>query len=108
MYKGKRPTDEEFEALNKKRDEAIEAAVGGLCDKNGWDRSKVLFHHSGHSHSKSCYCACPDGPCQHIWDGPNVPIGLEEGEPVEKALGWSLTCSLCGADSFSHDVRVME
>ncbi len=97
-----RPTDEEFAELARKRDEAVAETVKALCEKHGWDPAKVGFHAS---HMHGCYCACPDGPCQHIWDGPQKPIGLEEGEDERNAPGWSVTCSRCGADAMSHDMR---
>ena len=89
-----RPTDAEFEELKRKRDEAIAAAVDALCEKQGWDRSKAQVHVS---HAGDCYCACPDGPCQHIWDGPEFQDeGLSSG-----------TCSRCGAVAAFHDMRFM-
>ena len=97
-----RPTDEEFAELARKRDEAVDATVKRLCEQEGWDISKVAFHAS---HMHGCYCACPEGPCQHIWDAPVVPIGIEEGEDPRDAPGHSVTCSRCGADAMSHDIR---
>lgn len=97
-----RPTEEQFAELVRKRDEAVAATVDALCAEHGLDRSKILFHAS---HMHGCYCACPDGPCQHLWNGPDRPFGLEEGEDESQALGWSVTCSLCGADAMSHDMR---
>lgn len=99
-----RPTDEEFAALARKRDEAVEALVVAVCEDEGLDRSKVLFH----AHFHGCYCACPDGPCQHVWDGPPRAVGLEEGEDESLAAGWSATCSRCGADAMSHSLRCSE
>jgi hypothetical protein len=97
-----RPTDAEFAELARKRDEEVERVVAECCEKMGWDRKEITFHAS---HQHGCYCACPDGPCQHIWDGPNKPIGLEEGQDESEACGWSTTCSRCGADAMSHDMR---
>ncbi len=97
-----RPTDEEFAELARKRDEAVQTVVDRICEEEGWDKSKALFHAS---HSHGCYCACPDGPCQHIWNGPQQPVGLEEGEDESQACGWSVTCSRCGTDAMSHDIR---
>lgn len=99
-----RPTDEEFAELARKRDEAVETTVTAICEKYGWDRAGVLTHSS---HAGKCYCACPEGPCQHVWDGPDRPLGLEEGEDESQACGWSVTCSRCGTDAMSHDMRCM-
>lgn len=89
-----RPTEAEFDELKRKRDAALAETVDAVCAEWGWDRSQVAVHVS---HSSVCYCACPDGPCQHDWSGPNVPIG--DGH------GFSVTCSRCGASAISHDMR---
>lgn len=97
-----RPTDEEFAELARKRDEEVAKIIDKLCEEHGFKKEGMHFHVS---HQGQCYCACPDGPCQHIWDGPNKPIGLEEGEDERNAPGWSVTCSRCGVDAMSHDMR---
>lgn len=89
-----RPTDVEFEELKRKRDEGIERVIQAVCDEQGWPRSEVNAHAS---HSHGCYCACPDGPCQHIWDGDQY---VSEDECL-----MSTTCSLCGAIAAYHDMR---
>lgn len=89
-----RPSDAEFEELKRKRDAAVSADVDRVCAEQGWDRSKVGFHAS---HAGACYCACPDGPCQHIWDG---------ADHEEETL-ISATCSRCGTVAAYHDMRVM-
>lgn len=90
-----RPTDEEFEELKRVRDAALSEVVDAICAKHGWDRSKTYVHASGLG---PCYCACPEGPCQHIWDGP-----IEEGCNYA-----SSTCSRCGTSSMSHSMRTCE
>lgn len=97
-----RPTDEEFAELARQRDESVMATIKALSETHGFDLKSTTIHMS---HAGKCYCACPDGPCQHIWDGPTEPIGLEEGEPPESALCWSSTCSRCGISAMSHDMR---
>lgn len=89
-----RPTDAEFEELKRKRDEAMKAVVASVCEKNGWNPAEVTFHAS---HVHGCYCACPDGPCQHIWDGP-------EFVDADGSFS-SVTCSLCGQVAMFHDMR---
>ncbi len=91
-----RPTDAEFEELKRKRDEAMVTVVKELCEQNGWDPKTVRVHGS-HAGDK-CYCACPDGPCQHIWDGPQYTS--------EDLCLVSSTCSRCGAVAAFHDMRV--
>lgn len=88
-----RPSDAEFDELKRKRDEATSAAVLAICAEEGWDPAMVSVHSS---HAGNCYCACPDGPCQHVWDG----------KPYEEDCCWSATCSRCGTLALSHDMRV--
>ena len=90
-----RPTEAEFAELARKRDEAVDAIVKEVCERMGQDPAGASYHVS---HSGECYCACPDGPCQHVWDG--AIFQDEDG------LFASVTCSRCGALSMYHDMRV--
>jgi hypothetical protein len=89
-----RPTDAEFDELKRQRDAAMEATVARVCAEHGLDRGEMLFHAS---HAGACCCACPDGPCQHVWDGPDH----------EEDCLVSATCSRCGTVAAYHDMRVM-
>ena len=89
-----RPTDAEFDELKRKRDESVRATVQRICEEQGWDPAKAHVHAS---HTGGCYCACPDGPCQHVWDGLEY---LSEDECLS-----SVTCSRCGAVAAYHDMR---
>lgn len=89
-----RPTEAEFEELKRKRDESFAAAIRELCEEHGWDINTV---HAHASHAGECYCDCPKGPCQHVWDGP---------EHFEENMS-SATCSRCGALAACHDMRVL-
>lgn len=91
-----RPTDAEFEELKRQRDEGVAKALADVCKKHGWDPVGVKAHVS-HASSADCYCACPDGPCQHTWDGP-----IYESED---GCMRSATCSRCGAVAAYHDMR---
>lgn len=88
-----RLSDAEFDELKRRRDAAVSEVIDAACTKNGWDRSQV---HAHVSHAGECYCACPDGPCQHIWDGPDH----------EEECLISVTCSRCGTVAAYHDMRV--
>ena len=89
-----RLTDAQFDELKRTRDAALSRVIDRACAEQGWDRSKTFVHVS---HAGDCYCACPDGPCQHIWDGPGI-----DGDHFS-----SVTCSRCGTDALSHDLRCM-
>lgn len=93
-----RPTEAEFEALKQRRNAAVSALVDAFCEKQGWDRRKSTWHVS---HSSDCYCACPGGPCQHTWDGP-------EWSDDTEGFSSSATCSRCGAVQMFHDMRTAE
>jgi hypothetical protein len=88
-----RPTEAEFDELKRKRDAAISEIVDDICKRQGWDRKEVNSHVS---HAGDCYCACPDGPCQHIWDGP-------EYVSADDCMS-SVTCSRCGVPAIYHDM----
>jgi hypothetical protein len=47
-----------------------------------------------------CRCNCASGArdCDHVWDGPAVPIG-DSGE--------SSSCSRCGVAAIDHDLMGM-
>lgn len=92
-----RPSDAEFDDLKRKRDDSISASIAKICAEQGWDPVAAHVHISG---AGPCYCACPDGPCQHIWDGPEYTEELEGG-----GLMSSVTCSRCGTPAIYHDMR---
>lgn len=94
---GERLSEAEFDELKRKRDEAINAMIDNICAEHGWDRSKVSFHAS---HAGECYCACPEGPCQHVWDGPEWTDDDGSGASCS-----SVTCSRCGTPAIFHDMR---
>lgn len=48
----------------------------------------------------ACYCACPEGPCEHVWDG--------DPWESEDHLARSSTCSRCGETAMSHSLRTCE
>jgi hypothetical protein len=49
--------------------------------------------------SPKCKCRCPDGPCEHVWDGPTWTS--EDGRAS------SATCGRCGMIAMDHDMWVL-
>jgi predicted nucleic-acid-binding Zn-ribbon protein len=98
MFRGPRPTDAEFEELKRLSDIQTQEVIRSTCLEMGWDPDKVSAHVS---HQGGCYCACPDGPCQHIWDGKEYTEETEGGGFMS-----SVTCSRCGVPAIYHDMRV--
>lgn len=88
-----RPTDAEFDDLKRARDEALEKLIDAFAAEHGMAREDVRAHWS--PNNTICYCACPEGPCQHIWDGPDV----------EDTHFITSTCSRCGEWAMNHDLR---
>lgn len=82
----------DFEQLRHERDEALEKAIQAICDEHGWPRGEVQTHLSG----GSCYCACPEGPCEHQF---------EDWRDFEDDNGGECVCSLCGLGAMSHSLR---
>jgi len=61
------------------------------------DEQKIQLFVCGPSNAK-CRCGCPDGPCEHVWDG--AMVELDEWRCV------SVTCSRCGITAVSHSLWV--
>lgn len=85
----------DFAELRRKRDEAVKEIVKAAAISMGMDPEKVTFHACG---SHGCYCNCPEGPCEHQWDG--------EIFEDEDGCVMSTTCSKCGEICAYHDMRV--
>lgn len=86
------PAAPDFDELRRQRDEALERAIQAFCDEHGWDRSTVQAHAS----PGGCYCACPDGPCEHDFQGWRA---FEDGNGGEQV------CTKCGMGAMSHSLH---
>ena len=84
----------DFEALRAARNARVKANVEKICAEQGWDVSEVQRSHN----DNACYCACPDGPCEHTFEG---------WHEFEDGSGGTTICSRCGASAMGHDMRVM-
>jgi hypothetical protein len=87
----------DFDEMRRKRDEALNALFDAVCKEHGWDRSQVSAH--VHPHPSECYCACPDGPCEHEFAG---------WRDFEDGCGGEQVCSKCGAGAMAHSLRCSE
>ena len=86
-------SEPDFEALRAKRNEEVRRVMREIAVDMGWNPEDVKCTHN----DNACYCACPDGPCEHKWDG--KPYESEDG------CAWSATCSRCGCTAMNHDLR---
>jgi len=59
-------------------------------------KPSVSLFFCGPSNQK-CKCECPNGPCEHVWDGPSHTTENSD----------SASCSRCGANAMAHDMWVM-
>lgn len=91
-----RPTEADFDELKRKRDESILAVAAKMAEELGVAPEDLVIHSHGRGNG-ICYCACPSGPCQHEWDGPQW---VSEDE-----CSASVTCSRCGEIAMYHDMR---
>ena len=87
-------TRPDFAALRAASDEARNKIAAKIAAKYG-AAALVLF-----SGGSGCYCACPDGPCVHEFEG-NRDI-LDENDDV---VGGEAVCRLCGCGAMSHSLR---
>lgn len=85
-------SEPDFEKLRAERNEKRREWEKEMA-ADGWQVSS----HCAHTADSACYCACPEGPCEHKWDG--------EGWESEDGLASSATCSRCGTTCMSHSLR---
>ena len=83
----------DFDALRAKRNAAVRSMLQKVADDWGCsvDEIKSTFN------PDACYCNCPNGPCEHKWDGEDY---VSEDECLVSA-----TCSRCGMTAFHHSMR---
>lgn len=103
--KREEPSAEEidsWEAESKRRmDEVVESLNRGVIPKGVMVCGPGTFG--------KCKCNCPDGPCEHVWDGPVV---RDEDPDAEEIMGaeyvpsaaTTATCSRCGKWAINHDI----
>lgn len=83
----------DFEALRADRNRKVQALAQDLVRKLGGDPTKPYFStFDGHA----CYCACPDGPCEH---------DFQDWRDLPDDTGGEAVCTRCGAGAMGHDMR---
>lgn len=91
-------TAPDFDKLRAERDANLEKLIDAVCQERGWDRSQVGVHVS----PSGCYCACPEGPCEHVFSG------WRTWEDEGGGGGGEQFCEKCGTGSMSHSMRTCE
>lgn len=89
----------DFERLRAERDAALERVAKEMWAEMGGDPEQAPAFHS-RSYRAPCYCACPDGPCEHRFAGWRDILDYED-EPC----GSEQFCQRCGEGAMSHGIR---
>ena len=91
----------DFDKLRAEREAALEKMVEEIRAEHfpNTPMSEMRVHVS---HRGGCYCACPDGPCEHQF------AGWREYETPEGGLVGTTVCKLCGMDAMSYSLRCGE
>lgn len=92
----------DFAALRAERDAAIREIVRAAHIELGGDPAEAPTFHS-HEYGAACYCACPDGPCEHEFQGSRNLLD-DQGN----ICGAEQVCARCGMGAMSHDLRCMD
>ncbi len=85
-------TDTDFEMLRANRNLAVQAIIEDFAKSFGGDPAKVQSSFN----PNACYCACPDGPCEHNFQG---------WRDFEDGSGGETVCKRCGTGAMSHSLR---
>jgi hypothetical protein len=88
--KREEPTDQEIADWQAKMDRHTAEVIASL--EKGVVPPDVMV--CGPGTFGVCKCNCPDGPCEHVWDG----------EIVEEDGMTTVTCSRCGKWAVNHDM----
>lgn len=84
----------DFEALRAARNERVMTMVREACADLGWREAATEIRGFD---PDACYCNCPDGPCEHDFQG---------WREFEDGRGGEQVCSRCGLGAMSHSMRV--
>ena len=85
----------DFEKLRAERDAGIERIAREMFIELGGDPNEAPTFHS-REYGSPCYCACPDGPCEHQFDG---------CREFDDGLGFEQFCQRCGEGAMLHSMR---
>lgn len=87
----------DFDRLRAERDASIERVAREMWIQLGGDPDKAPVFHC-REHGSPCFCACPDGPCEHHFQG---------SREFDDGLGFEQFCDRCGEGAMSHDMRFL-
>ncbi len=82
----------DFEKLRAERNAALQTIVDSFAKERGVDPAEVQTTID----FNACYCACPNGPCEHNWQG---------WRNFEDGSGGETFCERCGTGAMSHSLR---
>ena len=82
----------DFEKLRAERNASAQKIISEFTWAHGYKPSEVQSSFN----PNDCYCACPDGPCEHDWKGCRDFLDGSGGEA---------SCLRCGMGAMSHSLR---
>jgi hypothetical protein len=81
----------DFEALRGRRNESMQKLIEATAKKLGGEGPVFSTFNPN-----SCYCACPEGPCEHDFQG---------WREFDDGCGGETVCKRCGMGAMSHSLR---
>lgn len=87
----------DFEALRAKRNVEVMQVIQASAERLGWPKDKPIYHNFDFS---ACYCACPEGPCEHDFQG-----WRDLHDDKGNVSGGETFCKRCGMGAMSHSLR---
>ena len=100
MTRSPRPTEAEFDELKRQRARNIEKFIRDFRERMGWPLTELHAHVSYGGGTDDCYCACPDGPCQHEFEG-----WRDITDDNDVVCGGETVCKRCGMGAMAHSLR---
>ena len=85
----------DFDALRQARDAALERIAKEMWITLGGDPSESPTFHC-REYRSPCYCACPEGPCEHEFSG---------WRDFDDNSGGEQFCQRCGEGAMAHSMR---
>lgn len=83
----------DFAALRAARNESVQAMIKAAWISMGGDPNATAIPST--FNPNACYCACPDGPCEHDFQG---------WRDFEDGSGGEQVCSRCGCGAMHHSL----
>ena len=88
-------SEPDFEKLRAERNVVMKSRMEAIGRKHGFSSDQVQLSFD----PNSCYCVCPDGPCEHDFQG---------WRSFEDGSGGETVCQRCGMGAMHHSLMTSE